>query len=304
MRPLSDEEPLMENSEELHSLGMVRTAAEAFERFERASAGELAKKIYYEGKTPRRVPSGILSILGGGLKGPSDCPPTVMPLWLAEAAPRLFESRFPFGYDLPAPEDARMWGLKFYGELKRLDGKVPFSVVHDWHANTIGPVIVNFSMRPGTHPWRHAERPKALQVLHTEALAGRLIPADKWRPVLDEAFLHIHGGGKIGPEFVGSRRSTVEENAALYANAYAKAYAAADADAFARARLDPTFDRGLDAYADNVVTACVLGKADDWLSRKSDPSYDRLQYLQGEWTKFLLGQLADGLMEALGRAQP
>src|SRR5579863_6001461 len=102
---------------------MVRTAAEAFELFEQASPSDLAMRIYYEDKTPRRLVSGILKILGPEINEASDCPLTVMPLWLAKAAPKLFEARFPFGYDLPAPDDAKLWGLKFYGELKRLDGQ-------------------------------------------------------------------------------------------------------------------------------------------------------------------------------------
>jgi hypothetical protein len=289
----------------MYRSGMVRTAAEAFALFEQASPDDLAMKIYYDDKTPRRLPSGILKILGEEIREASDCPSTVMPLWLAKAVPSLFEARFPQGYGLPAPDAAKTWGLKFYNELKRLDGKVPFSVIHDWHANTIGELIVKASTLIDANAWRGAERPKALQALHADALAGRPISADEWRRVLYDAFLHIHAGGKIGPESVGSRRSTVDENATFYASAYADAYASSNAEAFARAHLDPLLKRGLDAYADGVVTACALIKADDWIyeNKNKDFNYDRLQHLQGEWTKQLLVQLADGLLEALTRAE-
>lgn len=64
---------------------MASTAAEAFERFERAINDDLAGKFFCEGQTTRLRPSGILRVLGDELKGASDCPTQIMPLWLAKA---------------------------------------------------------------------------------------------------------------------------------------------------------------------------------------------------------------------------
>jgi hypothetical protein len=281
---------------------MASTAAQALERFERTSNDDLAVTYFYEGKTPRQHPSAILRAIGDELNGAADCPPRIMPLWLAKAAGPLFDARVRKAVEIFPDGAAKAWGLKFYGELKRLDGNIPFSVIHDWHAHTIGPLVVKFSERGGPNPWQGADRPQTLAALHAAALAGRPIAADEWRPVLRDAFLHLHAGGRIGPAVTVAKRYTLDETVALLAEAYAGAYAAADADAFARAHWNQS--AGLDAYADLAIAAYRIAQTHAQLLADPDPNYDRYQYLSTKDACIALAQLADGLVDCLARVAP
>jgi hypothetical protein len=286
----------------MNSTMMARTAAEALDRFERASKDDLARKFFYEGQTPRLRPSGILRVLGEELNGPSDCPPQIMPLWLAKAAGSFFDARLVEGAPIFPDDAAKTWGLKFYGELKRIDGKVPFSVIHDWHANTVGPLIVKVSECDEPNPWRGVDRPKALQGLHAAALAGRQIAAGEWRPVLLDAFRHIHANGRIGPAVTAARRYTLDETVAMNADAYANAYAKADAEAFAHTHWYT--DARLDAYTDHFVDAYGIIQNHAKLLADPHPDYDRYNYLGHKHRCMALAHLADGLVESLARVTP
>ena len=276
---------------------MVRTAAQALERFERMSTGDLAVTYYYEGKIPRQNPSALLRALGDELKGAADCPPQIMPLWLAKAAGSLFNARVQRAMRIFPDDAAKAWGVKFYRELARLDGHIPFSVIHDWHANTIAPLVIEISNHAGPNPWQGADRPKALQALHAAAIAGRKVAADEWRPVLRGAFAHIHAGGRLGSAVVGTRRYTLNETVAMNADAYADAYASGDADAFAHAYWFT--ECALDAYADLAVTAHSIIQNHAKLISDPDPIYDRYHHLSYEQTCVALARLADGLVESL-----
>jgi len=281
---------------------MATTAAEALERFERTSDGDLAVTYFHEGKTPRQHPSAILRVIGDELKGAAECPPRIMPLWLANAAGPLFDARVRKGIEVFPDGAAKAWGLRFYGELKRLDGRIPFSVIHDWHATAIGPMIVTFSQRPEPNPWLGADPPQALAALHAAALAGRRIAADEWRPVLHDAFVHIHARGRLGPAVTATRRYTLDETVVMEADAYASAYAATDADAFAQAHWNDS--SGLDAYAGLAVAAYRIIQTHAKLLADPDPNYDRYQYLGNMHACIALARLADGLVDCLARVAP
>jgi hypothetical protein len=151
-----------------------------------------------------------LGSLDPSINSPSDCPSSVMPRWLAEMVPWFFDNQ--------EFENAKTWGLAFYAELKRLDGRVPFSVVHDWGATVVGPLNVAICEE---RKW-DASLPLAVQRLHERAVAGDLAPRTEWfkalKPSLKQACL---------------------KRAAAYAYADANANADADADA----------DANSDAYA-------------------------------------------------------
>jgi hypothetical protein len=278
---------------------LVNTAAEALERFERASEDDLARKYFYEGNTPRLRPSGLLRVLGDELNGASGCPPQIMPFWLAKAADNLFDARLIQAAPMFPDGSAKTWGVRFYGELKRLDGKVPFSVIHDWHATTIGPLVVEFSRRPEPNPWLGEEIPKALEDMHAAALAGRQIAANEWRPVLLDAFRHIHAKGRIGPAVTIARRYTLDETIAMGADAYANAYGSSDADMFAHAHWNS--DAGLDAYTGCAVDAYSIVQSHAKLLADPDPNYDHYQSLATKHRIAALARLADGLVECLAR---
>jgi hypothetical protein len=278
---------------------LANTAAEALERFERASADDLARKYFYEGNTPRLRPSGILRVLGDELNGPSDCPPQIMPLWLAKAADTLFDASLIQAAPMFPDGSAKTWGLRFYGELKRLDGKVPFSVIHDWHANTIGPLVVEFSGRREPNPWLGEDGPKALEDMHVAALAGRQIAANEWRPVLRDAFRHIHARGRLGPAVTITKRYTLDETIAMSADAYANAYGKRNAEMFAHAHWNS--DAGLDAYAGCAVDAYGIVQSHAKLLADPDPNYDHYQSLGVQHRITALARLAVGLVECLAR---
>jgi hypothetical protein len=278
---------------------LANTAAEAFERFERASEDDLARKYLYEGNTPRLRPSGILRVLGHELNGPSDCPPQIMPLWLAKAADTLFDARLIEAAPFFPDGSAKTWGLRFYGELKRLDGKVPFSVIHDWHANTVGPLVVEFSRLPDPNPWRGEDSPEALEKMHAAALAGRQIAAKEWQAVLLNAFRHIHAGGRIGPAVTVAKRYTLDETIAMSADAYANAYSKSNAEMLAHAHWNS--DAGLDAYTGCAVNAYGIVQSHAKLLADPNPNYDHYQNLGVKHRIIAFARLADGLVECLAR---
>ena len=111
---------------------LAASPAEALALFERTKKEDRLVQDKHHKEVAGRHFSDILGILGDELQSPSDCPERIMPLWLAHTASRLFRAQ---------PLDrAKEWGLQFYAELKRLDGKLPFTVIHDWHANVVEPL--------------------------------------------------------------------------------------------------------------------------------------------------------------------
>ena len=145
-----------------------------------------------------------LGVIGPEIEGPSQCPATIMPRWLAQMVPGFF--------DRQKAEDAFAWGKGFTAELARLDGNVPFNVIHDWHANTVCQLGIDAAEKRGRDPAPH----KSLQAMHLRALAGEKISEDEWRPVLRDAYAYANAD----------------------ADAYADAYAYANADAYANAYAD------------------------------------------------------------------
>ena len=165
---------------------LAASPAEALALFERTKKDDRLVQDKHHKEEAGRHFYDILGVLGDELQSPSDCPERIMPLWLAHTASRLFRAQ---------PLDrAKDWGLRFYAELKRLDGKLPFTVIHDWHTNVVEPFAIKFSKRRGPNPWRYVERPKALQSLHARALSRDKIGVDEWRHVLCNAFSHIYAG--------------------------------------------------------------------------------------------------------------
>jgi hypothetical protein len=177
-------------------MSMATTAAEYADHYLDAfKTGALRQGVWNSEQDGRHVAC-ALGVIGENVNSASKCPGTIMPRWLAQMVPTFF--------DRQKQEDAYQWGVGFTEQLKRIDGKVPFSVVHDWHANTVGQLGIDAAEKRGRDTAPH----KALQALHLRALAGEIITADEWCPVLKAA------------------------NANAYAYAYADAYANANANAW------------------------------------------------------------------------
>jgi len=211
----------------MSALAPAQTAAnahEAFERYAYAYEHDALIQSSWHSEVDGRQLACALGVLGPEVKGPEDCPAAVMPRWLARMTPWMFDHQ--------EAADAKAWGLAFYAELKRLDGKAPFSVIHDWHATAVGPLAIETAEKRNRKPELH----RALMDTHAKAAAGQKFTADEWRPVLTAAFFDV------------------------YANAYANAGAAAGAYAYSisysiATELGAAYaasedgDAGVDAYA-------------------------------------------------------
>jgi len=180
---------------------MITTATEYAKVYEDAFVnGGLTQGSFHTERDGRQLAC-ALGVIGPEIDEPEDCPASIMPGWLAQMVPAFFDNQ--------RQEDAFTWGKGFTAELARLDGNVPFSVVHDWHANA----VCVLGIRAAALRKRDTEPHIALQALHFRALAGEKISEEEWRPVLRNTNAYAYA----------------------YANAYAYAYAYACADAYAYA---------------------------------------------------------------------
>ena len=190
------------------SLPLVTSAADALARYEDFhSTGRLSQGLFHGSDDDGREIACALGVLGDDVDGPKKCPAAVMPRWLAQMVPGFF--------DRQKKDDAFDWGKRFYAALARCGGNVPFSVIHDWHANAVTVLGIEAAEKRGRDTAPHV----ALQTLHQRALAGETIRADEWRPVLKNAYAY----------------ADADADANADANAYANAYAYANADAYANA---------------------------------------------------------------------
>jgi hypothetical protein len=218
------------------SLSTVETAAEAFARYQEFRAhDQLIQADWHSTADDGRQLACALGMLGENVNSPSDCPARIMPRWLA--------NRVSYFFDYQKKHDALVWGEAFYAALARIDGKVPFSVVHDWHANTVCPLAIDVATKRA----RDVDPHLALQELHKRALIGEKISADEWKPVLRSAYAYVYADAY----------SYAYADAYADAIAYADADANADADAYADAIAYADADANADAYADDDANAAA-----------------------------------------------
>ena len=202
-------------------MSQATTAQEYAARYRDAfEHGGLMQGDWHSERDGREVAC-ALGVIGKDVNGPSKCPAQIMPRWLAQMVPGFF--------DRQKEADAFAWGLAFTAELARINGAVPFSVVHDWHANTVCQLGIDAAEKCGRDTAPH----KALQALHLRALAGEKIHAD--------------GYERTSPVCTYPADAFADANA--NANANANAYADAYADAFADANAYAFADANANAYA-------------------------------------------------------
>jgi hypothetical protein len=199
------------------------TADLAFTRYEQAFLSDaLIQGSWHTERDGRQLACG-LGVLGPDVNSPGDCPATVMPRWLAQMVPYFF--------DRQTAADAKSWGLKFYAELKRLNGNVPFSVIHDWQAHVVAPMAIEVATKRA----RPTDVHDAVKAIHERALAGDLAPKDEWVATLRSAYAYAY--------------AYADANANAYADADAYAYAYADANANAYANANANANAYAYAYA-------------------------------------------------------
>ncbi|MET9450566.1 SpcZ [Streptomyces cinerochromogenes] len=243
----------------------------------------------------------LLARLEAGMTGPG------LPDWLWQVVTVLHD-----GQDAAAAGD---WAARLHGELARLGGRVPFSVVHDWHARTVAPVLAEASVRRG----RPREPQDAVRDLHLRALAGEPVTTAEWEavllPALREAYrlayayadafaqayagAHAYAvahdyGAERAAEFAGeyaglntgaNAASFAEGNALANAGATAAAWAAADAR----------------AYAEAWPFAHVQVYALAWAGRERAAAGEEGGDAQRERLRSVCRRLADGLVGGLAR---
>ena len=155
---------------------LAQTAQEYADRYLAAfEADALTQGVFHTERDGRQLAC-ALGVIGDDVDSARDCPAQIMPRWLAQLVPAFF--------DRQNAADAFAWGKDFTAALARIDGKVPFSVIHDWHANTVCPLDIEAAEKRGRDATPHI----ALRALHLRALAGEKISADEWRPVLKNAY--------------------------------------------------------------------------------------------------------------------
>ena len=195
-------------------MNTITRAKDALQRFVewRAKGRIIQGKWHTEGDDGREVAC-ALGMLGADVDCANHCPSSVMPRWLAECVPTLF--------DAGPLSNALEWGQRFYTELARLDGKVPDSVRTDWLCD---------------HVWPMARA----------SLRGQWI--EKIGPLIDERIAAERSGDADRIEAAQNAAA----HAAAYAYAYAYAAAAAAAHAAADAAAAAYTDADAAAHAARI----------------------------------------------------
>ncbi|UNO43296.1 SpcZ [Streptomyces sp. MST-110588] len=246
-----------------------------------------------------------MALAASGDDGPAYSLGADLPPWLVQMVTALYE-----GQDEAA---ARAWAQRVQGELRRLDGRVPFAaVVHDWHLRTVAPMLAEASVRRGEGPGAQ----EAVRLLHERALAGQPVGESQWQEALGPALREVyHHAYAYADAFATASANALayaqandyeEDKAVEFAEYYAKlntganARASADANALAHARtLAQVYATGDErAYATAYPFAYVNAYALAYANR--DEAADRGG--QDRRRRAAYGRLADGLADSLARA--
>jgi hypothetical protein len=207
---------------------IAQNASEAYDRYMSFLNEDGLVQGSWHAEKDGRMLACALGVLGTEIDNPRDCPASIMPRWLAQMVPWFFDNQ--------SPEDAKDWGRRFYAELKRIDGKVPFSVVHDWQGNVVSPLAIEVA----TMRKRDTAPHEAVKELHLRALGGETAARDEWYTKLkpayadayDDAYTYAYAYAYADAYTYTYANADADANA--YANAYAYAYADADAYAYAK----------------------------------------------------------------------
>lgn len=209
-------------------MNTITRAKDALQRFvEWRAQGCIIQGKWHTKDAKGREVSCALGMLGADVNGPRGCPASIMPLWLAECVPSLFDA---------GPLDAALeWGQRFYTALARLDGKVPDSVRTNWLCD---------------HVWPMAK----------SALCGPWVA--KIGPIIDQRIAAERSGDAA--RILAARNDAAAyaaADAAAAAAADADAYAAADAAAHAAVAAAADADAAAYAYADAAAYAAAHAAA-------------------------------------------
>ncbi|TQF01383.1 SpcZ [Kitasatospora acidiphila] len=241
-----------------------------------------------EAATERETFEAFLSSLGAD-------GPAAGPEWLRSVGEALFEAM--------EADAGRDWVRRMHRELVRLDGEVPFSVVHDWHHLSVRPVLVEASERRGGVPARHL----AVADLHERASNGERIGETAWTAALGPALRELyeyaypyadaHAAAASAAGTYALANGYGEAEAAAYGASYAElnteanARSHADSNALANA---PAVARAL-AATDPVAYAATYPAARVRAVVRAYAEQDRTR------TRDVGARLAEGLADSLAR---
>ena len=190
-----------------------------------------------------------------------------MPPWLLQIAELI----------LDRSDDAfrKAWSQRLCEALARLDNPVPFRLIHDWHANTVSPLVIESCWERGLSMHEHEE----LREMHRRAWRADDGSEEAWRralePALHAVYFHsypyqeafavaadagstyalLHGSSAVEAKKYGEQYAELNTgaNARLFSAANAKANSAAYAKAFVRS----DHDLLARAYPGAYVQACA-----------------------------------------------
>ncbi|MFI6684905.1 SpcZ [Streptomyces sp. NPDC050485] len=185
-----------------------------------------------------------------------------------------------------------------HAELARLDGRLPFLVVHDWHARTVLPMLLEAGCDSGPL--------EAAGQLHARALKGERIDAAAWTAALEPALREVY---RLAYPYAEAH-ATASANAHAYA--MANDYGAAQATEFAAtyAELNTTANARsfavANALANARATALAYAEADERAYAETYPcarvhAYALAHAGSGGEAGAAYARLAEGLADSLAR---
>ncbi|MEU3573821.1 SpcZ [Kitasatospora sp. NPDC036755] len=190
-----------------------------------------------------RAPDGAPVAAEGRVEEPAGGP--AVPPWLAQVAEALSD-----GMDADA---ARAWARRVHREVERLDGRVPFSVVHDWYCSAVGPLLAEASARLGGSTAPH----RAVLALHERAVDGGPVDEGTWRaalePGLRELYRHVY------PSAEAHAAAAAAAGAYALANGYDEAEAARFGETYAELNTTANVRSHTDANA--LANAAAMAAA-------------------------------------------
>jgi hypothetical protein len=194
----------------------------------------------------------------------------------------------------------RTWTEQLRETLARLDGAVPFRLIHDWHTNSISSLVIDSCAQRGLSVHEHEE----VRELHRHAWHGHSVSEEAWRDTLEPALhaLYLRSypyeeafavAASLANSYARSHGASTDE-ASKYGETYAELNTGANARLFSAAN----------AKANSKAYAAAFARSDHNLLARAYPSaYLRacVSLARTEHASGAYACLGEGLINSLGR---